>query len=562
VERGAAFPYCTLRDTDRMGTDDSAFVEGHFCGREILPHFDASLARGWLDTCLSSHQCQEMAKYCAETGPGRLIEVSQSSEGTRARLVSCGKTKRFEYAALSYRWSQRKDHVTVARNLQAHRDSIPLDTLPATIRDAVSITNALDLKYLWVDCLCIVQDSQRDWEEECVKMSAIYANAAVTLADVGMHGDGLLRRGLSLSYPNSDSCGLRYSNSHGSPVGTVTVRFIKSDKYSGQYHTRPNLSPLDGRGWTLQERVLSSRVLFFGDEKMWWQCSSDLWLETLQMRSKLVDIGDNHLSKRPLYSRQPELIYRWWYDVLVSYGRRALNFPMDILPAVSGIASFVQGLTGDVYLCGLWQHDLARGLMWYSNYSAEGNPVNLNIPFRGPSWSWARSDTVRATPAFEEGCDRHVEPFVTFVSAQITPEGGDPFGRVSRNCSLTIKAPARSTKVSRIIDERHSRTWALGSRFDGSQDADLEVFPDAMFPPRGSDKDIEESDFLAVHISTVVTEDKRPRYSSRGLLLRRERGKYYRRIATIQSSWSDGVRKPTQMDRFSSVARTQTLTLI
>jgi len=34
----------------------------------------------------------------------------------------------------------------------------------------------------WIDALCILQDSQLDWEEESTKIGAIYGNSFVTIA--------------------------------------------------------------------------------------------------------------------------------------------------------------------------------------------------------------------------------------------------------------------------------------------------------------------------------------------------------------------------------------------
>jgi hypothetical protein len=58
---------------------------------------------------------------------------------------------------------------------------VSLEVFPATIRDAVVITRALGVKFLWVDALCMIQDSRVDWEIKSPKMSEIHANSLITI---------------------------------------------------------------------------------------------------------------------------------------------------------------------------------------------------------------------------------------------------------------------------------------------------------------------------------------------------------------------------------------------
>jgi Heterokaryon incompatibility protein (HET) len=73
---------------------------------------------------------------------------------------------------------------TTRENLATHKDQIPFERLPRTIKDAITITRDLSIQFLWVDALCIVQDSLdgEDWQRESAKMGNIYGNAYVTIA--------------------------------------------------------------------------------------------------------------------------------------------------------------------------------------------------------------------------------------------------------------------------------------------------------------------------------------------------------------------------------------------
>ena len=59
---------------------------------------------------------------------------------------------------------------------------IPVFELPKTFQEAIEISRALHLRYLWIDSLCIVQNSESDWAAHVEAMESIYENAHITLA--------------------------------------------------------------------------------------------------------------------------------------------------------------------------------------------------------------------------------------------------------------------------------------------------------------------------------------------------------------------------------------------
>jgi hypothetical protein len=84
-----------------------------------------------------------------------------------------------KYAALSHCWGLYPLLTTTTSNISSHssrppgRSGIPLSSLPRTFRDAILIKRALGLRYLWIDSLCIIQDSDVDWEREWALMGEI-----------------------------------------------------------------------------------------------------------------------------------------------------------------------------------------------------------------------------------------------------------------------------------------------------------------------------------------------------------------------------------------------------
>ena len=82
------------------------------------------------------------------------------------------------YAALSYCWGKSSTFLkTTQSSLKIFKNHIPWEKLPRTLQDAIVITRKIGLKFIWIDCLCIIQDSRSDWEIEATKMGQYYCNA-------------------------------------------------------------------------------------------------------------------------------------------------------------------------------------------------------------------------------------------------------------------------------------------------------------------------------------------------------------------------------------------------
>ena len=146
---------------------------------------------------------------------------------------------------------------TVNMNDMLH--GIPTFTLPQTIQDAITITRKLGLQYLWVDALCIIQDSASDKDKEIAKMDRIYQNSQLTIfaASAEKCQDGFLAtRSLRGKFsPSIKLACIPFACPNGAS-GTVSLRECDSYDIADE--------PLSKCGWALQERVLSSRLLIYG----------------------------------------------------------------------------------------------------------------------------------------------------------------------------------------------------------------------------------------------------------------------------------------------------------
>lgn len=74
---------------------------------------------------------------------------------------------------------------TTMSNLEERKRGIQWSDLSSTFQDAIIITQRLGIDFLWIDSICIIQDSIEDWAREFAKMTKVYLNSAVTIAADG-----------------------------------------------------------------------------------------------------------------------------------------------------------------------------------------------------------------------------------------------------------------------------------------------------------------------------------------------------------------------------------------
>jgi hypothetical protein len=188
--------------------------------------------------------------------PTRLIDVGPSN-GSREPFLHETNGEPDRYITLSYCWGTKQPVITTKKNIDDHKHSIALHTLPQTIQDAIAIARNLGIQFLWVDALCIIQDSpgSEDWQIESSKMGDIYGNAYIAIAtESGSNSHcGILIRWPDEVHPYR----VPYFRQDGVECGSVLVRpptdlgvdVVEND--------------LNRRGWAFQEKRLSRRVLSY-----------------------------------------------------------------------------------------------------------------------------------------------------------------------------------------------------------------------------------------------------------------------------------------------------------
>lgn len=391
--------------------------------------------------------------------------------------------QRAKYATLSHSWSKATSLTTTRSNFEEHKRGIIMLDLPPTFCDAINVAKQLGLQYLWIDCLCIVQDDVQERESENAKMGQVYRNAHITIS--AAHGedsyDGCfpLRSQQPVASPASRSMG--YATAPGSEShsigfltgqGAPSLVHLSEDWLPGSSGALPQFSnigafgqdwdpiseePLSTRGRALQERLLSRRIIHYTSSQMYFECQCGLQSEdgfhvpnTRFSIQRMVQANKNPTAgqgvpgtSEPSFVRggpprrgQGPRMKGGWLSLVEDFSRRALEDPSEKLTAIAGAARVLAEHTEDEYLAGLWHSHILEDLFWHTEDPSHGaDRVMKNsgevqagvVPqYRAPSWSWAALDSAVRFDTLD-----HQGTLAQVVKCKTRPSGVDPFGAVS-----------------------------------------------------------------------------------------------------------------------------------
>ena len=117
------------------------------------------------------------------------IDVGPSN-GSKEPCLLVQSQLQASYLILNYCWGQKPYINSTSATLQAKKESIKMSELPKLHQDAITLARKLGVRCLWIDSLCILQDSKEGWARESATMSSIYANALLTItaqSSLGAH---------------------------------------------------------------------------------------------------------------------------------------------------------------------------------------------------------------------------------------------------------------------------------------------------------------------------------------------------------------------------------------
>lgn len=382
----------------------------------------------WIKTCEGSHHhCRSVlfndpSKEVAWL-PSRLIRLDATSSPWTVRLIETSDTPIVPnsdrlYATLSYCWGPSPTFKKLIKdNLQEFKVGLSIDTLSKTFRDALVAISRLGLDLIWIDALCIIQDSEHDWKIESTKMSQVYAGAFVNLA--------------AAASSDADADGGLFRERDPSVLNPVRVNIKWPGYLDGSYYCVPqdawvptvDHSPLTRRAWVFQERLLSIRTVYFTRDQLYWECeelcasevfpSGGPWdpghreneYRNSERLPKGMDLNPDgrikdqygllrrQLADSPITASEFPFV---WALLVEQYTKCKLTYGRDRLLAISGVANQISNHDPNHdYVVGLWRQHLPLLLLWHTTTlhdnkaPAPGKSTATSQPYLAPSWSWA-----------------------------------------------------------------------------------------------------------------------------------------------------------------------------
>lgn len=436
----------------------------------------------WYKDCLESHhRCQINSDF--PQLPTRVLEIQ--GPGTKIKLYSSHKGEMAPYVCLSHCWGKSQLIRTLLSNVNKHIEGIELNALPLTFQQAIQVTARLGLKYLWIDSLCIIQDSLEDWQREGSVMDQIYTGATLTLA---------------AAFAKDSSEGLFNSTRPRIYTQEHLATNSRGKKYTIQTQSRnlphpgvivePSPFPLLERAWVYQERLLSPRMIYFGEFELLFECHQStkcgcsIWENqsmSMYFTTKDTLLDTTGWDDLPSRQRTAAAAQRW--QTLVSeYSSKQLTMLSDVFPALQGIAQRFGREIGCAYYAGLWEDHLLSDLLWHSlsaKYSSR--PPK----WRAPSWSWA---SIYGRVFFELSDEpwevmAKLDPKVEILSVSTTPSGISTYGEL-KGADLVLRGKYVCVSYLKVTENNTLRIETNERAFDLDYRPDYDYdIPGSFFIP-------------------------------------------------------------------------------
>ncbi|KAI0537941.1 hypothetical protein GGR58DRAFT_501713 [Xylaria digitata] len=341
-------------------------------------NFYALIAKGWLRNCLSNHQQCQVTR--SRVLPSRALCLSHRDASIHIEL-EMNPPDNIQFVFPSYRWGDQKLKLT-QKSVNELIRGIPLSSLPATLKDAVQVTHELDIPYLWIDALCIFQDSTDDLAKEIANMEVYIQQAVLVLQPSlvkSVHDPFLYNHA---PRQRTDIEPRRKITLEVQSTGRQPYSIVL-DPNAPWY--QPNKEPVNSRAWIMQERLLCPRVLILPSiGGIVWQCEAHERIHGRIHYAYAVeeDHGCIALAWRP-WDLSPQLpltakeIHNAWLIQVDDYNKRDLTNPQDKLLPISALAKRFRDNYGDVlgeYCAGSW-YNFFNANVNNSMYLSKGQPI-------------------------------------------------------------------------------------------------------------------------------------------------------------------------------------------
>ncbi|KAL6790832.1 heterokaryon incompatibility domain-containing protein [Trichoderma sp. SZMC 28012] len=456
-----------------------------------------SWAKAQLDKCVKHHK--QCADATSDFLPTRLIDVQPLGPDGDVVLRNGGDIPAGSpYVALSHCWGPNgRTEIkcrTLSGNLFSQLHRIPRSSLSQTFQDAVDFTRRLGMRFLWIDCICIIQEDKDDWQKEAPRMFDVYHNARLTLAAhhartslEGLYSKSTPDRETHITLPPKVANEMMKRDSGGIEKGPIEMIGLQMDpicpfrsnsednsellsfeaplKNSDRDHY--DSGPLFTRAWTFQERLVSRRVLVFTANDLAWECNTMLTCECKRSDmdtsiktdySKTLEGATSKWYKKKQVTAREDL----WWTLIEQYSRLGITNATDKLPAVAAIAQqlHMTSRQDETYYAGLWSGSLFQDMLWvsdiqdYQNRAARPkNPDPNGVKWwPSPTWSWASvQDPVKFLGSTYD-IKPNVKPLAELIEIECRNSDGEAFMRPDEStCLLTLRSKTAHARLQKTL---------------------------------------------------------------------------------------------------------------
>ncbi|KAH7927028.1 HET-domain-containing protein [Leucogyrophana mollusca] len=429
---------------------------------------DLALARRWVRECVEEHRdcgaTPPMAAAIVLHASTRFIDVHLKRLVQITDIIGAP----VEYVALSYVWGGDHQTLTTSRNLEIFSRRLPIDTdpanrLPKTVRDAMLVTRALGYRFLWVDALCILQDSPADMAVQLPQMGRIYSLAVTTIVARGSTSSDYGIPGVSIPRNQILGANTEVLVNRSLGVGCWDVLTDASEEMDEREATSSQRKLYVWRGWTFQEQLMSTRTLEFNPKRMAFWCDRKRpqretgyplrprWFDIRKFKYALRELQQMNPSPAPHTPKggSSDRIAALWQSLRENYSARAFSYSTDRLNAILGTTNMLREISGDIDSDGHNHTHLHAELLWYVDPGCAARDPAPGGMF--PSWSW-----LSMWPVSWPSCGKPVTGTTVRLAGNSTCR--DDFSLVIEGPSLTLG----------LVDTPNSRRGQALARPDGA----------------------------------------------------------------------------------------------
>ncbi|UPK90662.1 hypothetical protein LCI18_001597 [Fusarium solani-melongenae] len=341
-----------------------------------------ALIHEWLRVCRETHRHGRLPDASLNSAelPTRVIDLGVSDK-PKLQLIAGEDMESQKYFALSHCWGKSMRFRALKENIEALTKAIDFRRLPRTFKEAIKTARGLNVRYLWIDSLCIIQDDQDDWKREAARMQQVFSNATCVIAasSASSSAEGFLET----RRDERPFVTLR------SPSGATTYVCKFIDNFAKDMEE----APLNKRGWVLQERALARRSIHFTSTQVYLECGKGVHCESLMKlaNDKAAFLGDSDFPNSIVeYYKGGRIVLS--QNLFEMYSSLKFTNPSDRPIAISGLEKRLMSTFKTRGGYGVFQAFFERSLLWQRPESGSLARITYPADWNVPSWSWMSFD--------------------------------------------------------------------------------------------------------------------------------------------------------------------------